>query len=189
MHWKCEEVIEKAKSTNNVFDYMLYEIQFYIYWFIFTNIGRAFVVLFIFGVFLINLELHATRPAAKLNSEQTIQMKKLESELTKINLKIPKNEMVDTWNHSMVTWRSKEYSKLCVKRLKILDDMRILKNEAFVENGFSSWQNRFLNALPVIWILNRHLKKLAYNENVKFNFQKEYEKIINKHNKSIGDLK
>ena len=166
MHWKCEEVIEKAKSTNNIFAYMFYEIQFFIYWFIFTNIGRTFVVLFIVGAFLINLELHATRPAAKLNSEQKIKMEKLESELTKINLEIPKNEMVNTWNHSIVTWRSKEYPKLCTQRLKILDQMRILKNEAFVKNGFDSWQNNLMSALPKIWILNAHLKKIA-SENMR----------------------
>jgi len=175
MHWKCEEVIKKAKSTNNLFAYMFYVIQFYIYWFIFTNIGRTFVVLFIVGAFLISLELHATRPAANLNSVQKIKMEKLESELTKINLEIPKNEMLDEFDHSKVLWRSKEYPKLQNQRLKTLDEIRILKNKAFVQNGFESWQNRLMNALPRIWILNAHLKKLAYNERVKYNIRKDEE--------------
>ena len=189
MHVKCERAIRKLKLSNNIFAYMFYEIQFYIYWFVFERKGRAIFAVLLFAIFLVNLELHAIHPAAKLDRLQRQEMRKLEQELVLNNSNLAKNEMRDNFNPSIVTWRSKDYANIYSKHIKILDDMRILKNNAFVKNGFESWQNRLMNALPRIWILNAHLKKLSYNERVKYNLQKEYEKTINEQNKSIGDLK
>ena len=194
MHVKCERAISKLKLTNNIFAYMFFEIQFYIYWFVFERKGRAIFAIFLFAIFLVNLELHAIHPSARMDAKQTMQMKKLEQALVLNNSTLEKNEMRDNFNPSIITWRSKNYGDIYNHHLEILNSMRILKNKAFVQNGFDSWQNRLMNALPRIWILNAHLKKLSYNLHIRFNLQNEHVKTIKvssfrEENKSIGDLK
>ena len=166
-----EQVREKAKSETNIIKAQYYIIVLYTHWFLTTWTGRFLMATVIIGALMVNIMLHEINPSARMNAKQKIKMEKLESELSKNSSNLPKNEMIDTWNHSMVTWRSKDYENIYNKHLKILDDMRILKNEAFVQNGFASWQNRLMNALPRIWVLNDQLKKLEYNEHIKYNIR------------------
>jgi len=159
--------IEKIKNETNVLKYMWYEAVFYWKYFTKTWIGRAFVLMVIFAILMINIARHEIHPAPRLDAAQKVQMEKLHKKLAKLNLAIPENEMTDNWKHWITIWQSKKYPKLCNERFETLDEIRVLKNEAFVKNGFDSWQNRFMNALPRIWILNAHLKKLAFNEHIK----------------------
>ena len=174
-----EEIREKAKQEKNIFKFQFYVMVLYMHWFLFTWGGRFLTTTLIMGVLIMNIMLHEIRPAAQLDVKQTIQMKKLEQELVKNNSNLLKNEIRDNFNPSITTWRSKDYGKIYNAHLKILDQIRILKNEAFVKNGFESWQNRLMNALPRIWILNTRLKKLAYNEHAKYNIRKEEEEKKN----------
>ena len=171
-----EEIREAAKSETNILKAQYYIIVLYAHWFLTTWTGRFLMSMALISCLGINIMLHETHPSPRLDTEQVVQMKKLEKELMKNNSNLSKSEMVDTWNHSIITWRCKNYEKKYNTHLKILNDIRILKNEAFVKNGFESWQNRLMNALPRIWILNSHLKKIAYNEQIKYEIRKDREK-------------
>ena len=176
-----DEEIEKIRNERNEFKQIWNGIVFYWRYFTKTWSGRAFMMMIIFVALTINIVRHEIHPAARLDASQKIQMEKLEKKLSQLNSEIPKNKMVDNWKHWITLWQSKKYPKLCNERLITINEIRVLKNEAFVQNGFDTWQNRFMNALPRLWILNAHLKKLAYNEHVKYNIRKaKKEKKVNK---------
>ncbi len=175
IHTKCKSSVEKLRGVNNTFVFMFYATKFYICWFIFTWTGRFLLIIFTLSICIVNLELHAMNPAAKLDGVQKLKMQKLEKNYKALNSEIADVQMLDNFSNNL-TWQSKRLAYLQYQRQAVINAISTLKNKAFNLNGFDSWENRLMNALPTIWIINSSIKRIAYNEHIKYYIRQENEK-------------